>query len=164
MKVFLLLVTSAFWWSVSHQVDLKDIARGERLSPLSTHSGSSCDLMLVWCFCQSVHLLDGEFVCLSACICQSLSVQTYGVKSMQILQRPVRRDQCPGSKCQTRLTEPLHFHHVALQMSRKGLSSVLNSPTKALLDLLSVKLKQIALFKTSVQSPLKRKKMLIGSL
>lgn len=35
---------------VSHQDDLKDMARGERLSPLCTHSGLSCDHMLVWTF------------------------------------------------------------------------------------------------------------------
>lgn len=33
---------------VSCQDDLRDMARGERLSPFCTHSGPSCDLMLLW--------------------------------------------------------------------------------------------------------------------
>lgn len=75
MKVFLLLVTSAFWWSVSHQDDLKDIARGERLSPLCMHSSSSCDHMLVWMFVPKCAFVR-KWICVSACMYLSDSVCT----------------------------------------------------------------------------------------
>ena len=81
--------------------------------------------MLVWTFVPEhvyVFMRGGrrhESLCLRACICESMSVQTYGLTSMQTLQRAARWDQCAGSKCQTLLTETVHSYHVPLQMSKK---------------------------------------------
>lgn len=152
MKVLLLLVTSAFLMAhVPSRWPQRLGLRRAIITTLCTHSGSSsCDRMLVWMF-ETKRVFTRrekhEFVCLPASISQNMSVWTYGLTSMKTLQRPVRRDQCPGSGCQTQLTEPFYFYPVALQMSRRRHSSVLNCHIWTTLDLLSVKLKQKALWK-----------------
>lgn len=94
----------------------------------------------------------GKAWIVGACICQKTSVRTYGLTDMQTLQRWARGDQCPGSKCRTQLTGPFLFHHVTLQMSRRRPPSVPNTHTQTLLDLISVELKQTALWRSSEQS------------
>lgn len=81
MKVFSLLATSALWWFVSHQDDLKDMAWGERHH--SAHSGPSCDHMLS-CFCVQAWRRSRTFVWMYACICH-MSFETCGLTSMQTL-------------------------------------------------------------------------------
>lgn len=114
---------------VSRWDDLRDMAWGERLSPLCTHSLVMWSHACVEICAYKCMLLKGERPKLLS-LGVHVSVQTYGLTGMQTLRRSARRDQCPGSKCQTQLTGPLHFHHVTLQMSRRRLPFVLNTYMK----------------------------------
>lgn len=100
MKVFLLLVTSVpSRWPQRHS------PRRAIITTLYAHAHHVITCLCVCApACVCMWRTRHEFVCLSACIWQNMCVQTYGLTSMQTLLRPVRRDQCPGSKCQTQLT------------------------------------------------------------
>lgn len=116
-----LLVTSASLSPVKVTSDAR--ARGERLSPLCTHSRLSCDHICgglcgrvrKWVY-DKLKVLRAFFpgVCPLAFACHSMSTWTYGLKGMETAHRSVRQDLRPGSKCQWWLTGPFYFHGVTL--------------------------------------------------
>lgn len=78
MKVFHILVTSALCWCATHQ-NLKDIARGKRLSTLCTHFDSSCDHTLVYA---------GVFECVCLWGVYFVDEGTWGRMSVQLSKCP----------------------------------------------------------------------------
>lgn len=98
MKVFSLLATSALWWFVSHQDDLKDMAWGERLSPLCTLWPIMWSHALMF-LCPSVE--EKPHICVD--VCMYLSHVFWDMWSNK--HADTLRDQSHGSKCQTWLIQ-----------------------------------------------------------
>lgn len=121
MKVFLLLVTSAYLCLVKMT---SETWPGESDYHQSIHTLAH-HVITCLCGCGPNFVLHEEggskdfSVCLHACICQKTSVRPYGLTGMLTLQRSSRTDQCQGSKCQTQLTGPFHFHHVTFRWRRR---------------------------------------------